>query len=96
MLSELPIDLSSVSKEDIDKEVMRLAMIAELDAISFYEQMANLTDDEDMKTMLLDVAREEMIHVLMFQTVLMEVDPVFLDCMGEYSFVRECLTEDSK
>ena len=90
MLSELPIDLESVSKEDLDKEIMRLAMIAELDAINFYEQMASLTDDEDMKTMLLDIAKEEMIHVLMFQTVLIEVDPVFLECMGEYSFMTVC------
>ncbi|WYM89884.1 rubrerythrin [Methanolobus sp. ZRKC3] len=90
MLSELPIDLESVSKEDMDKEIMRLAMIAELDAINFYEQMASLTDDEDMKTMLLDIAKEEMIHVLMFQTVLIEVDPVFLDCMTEYSFMKAC------
>jgi rubrerythrin len=90
MLSELPIDLASVSKEDIDKEVIRWAMMAELDAINFYEQMANLTDDEDMKIMLLDIAKEEMIHVLMFQTVLMEIDSVFIDCMSKYSFVREC------
>jgi rubrerythrin len=94
MLSELPIDLASVNKEDIDKEVIRWAMMAELDAINFYEQMANLTDDEDMKIMLLDIAKEEMIHLLMFQTVLMEVDSVFIDCMGKYSFVRECKADE--
>lgn len=88
MLSEIPIDLDIVKKEDIDKEFMRLGMIAELDAVNLYEQMASLTDNENLKSVLLDVAREEMIHVAMFQTVLMDVDTEYLKVLAEYSLAK--------
>lgn len=89
MLSEIPIDLEILDKKDIDKELMRLSMIAELDAVNLYEQMAALTDDKELKEILLDVAREEMIHVAMFQTVLMEVDDEYLKVLAEYSLAKE-------
>ena len=88
MLSEIPVDLDIVKKEDIDKELMRLGMIAELDAVNLYEQMASLTDDENIKSVLLDVAREEMIHVAMFQTLLMDVDTEYLKVLAEYSIAK--------
>lgn len=44
MLSQIPIKLGKVSKENIDKEVLRAAIIAELDAVSLYEQLAAMTD----------------------------------------------------
>ena len=40
MMSNIPMDLSKVSKENIDKEILRVGMIAELDAINLYEQLA--------------------------------------------------------
>ena len=52
MLSKLPIDLSKVKKEDMDREILRAAIIAELDAVNLYEQFASLTDDEDMKKII--------------------------------------------
>jgi rubrerythrin len=63
-------------------------MIAELDTVNLYEQMASLTDDENLKSVLLDVAREEMIHVAMFQTVLMDVDTEYLKVLAEYSMAK--------
>jgi rubrerythrin len=74
MLSQIPIDLKNVKKEDIDKEILRAAVIAELDAINLYEQMASLTDNSNMKKILLDVAKEEKTHVGEFQTLLLEHD----------------------
>jgi len=38
MLSQLPIDFTKVKKEELEYEICRLGMIAELDAISLYEQ----------------------------------------------------------
>lgn len=52
-------------------------MIAELDAINIYEQMANLTKNEEIRTILLDIARKEKIHVAMFETVLLQADEEF-------------------
>jgi len=74
MLSKLPIDLGKVKPEDIDNEILRVAIIAELDAINFYEQMAALAKNENVKKVLLDIAREEKTHVGEFQTMLLELD----------------------
>jgi len=74
MLSKLPIDLSKVDPEELDKEILRAGIIAELDAISFYEQMASLAEEESVKKIMLEVAREEKAHVGEFQTVLFDLD----------------------
>jgi len=75
MLSKLPIDLTKVNEKDIDKEVLRAGIIAELDAISLYEQMAAMAKNPGIKKVLLDVAREEKEHVGEFQTLLFSMDP---------------------
>jgi rubrerythrin len=85
LLSEVPIDLDRIKQGDINKETLRAAIIAELDAVNLYEEMANLTENEDLKTVLLDIAREEKVHVAMFQSVLIEVDEEFLKIMADYS-----------
>jgi len=74
MLSQMPIDLSKVSKENLDKEILRAGIIAEMDAISLYEQMAELTDKKDVKEMLLDIAKEEKTHVGEFEHLLVRYD----------------------
>jgi rubrerythrin len=74
MLSQTPIKLEKVSKKDLDREILRLAVIAELDAISLYEQLAAATQNEDIKKILLDVAKEEKTHVGEFQTLLLRED----------------------
>jgi len=74
MLSKIPIDIGRIKKEDLDKEILRVAIIAELDAINLYEQMADLTQDGNVKKLLLDVAREEKTHVGEFQTLLLSKD----------------------
>jgi rubrerythrin len=74
MLSQIPVDFAKVAKQDLNKEILRAAIIAELDAINLYEQMAALTDDKDIKNVLLDIAREEKTHVGEFQTMLLRMD----------------------
>jgi rubrerythrin len=74
MLSQIPVDFSKVNKKNLNQEILRAAIIAELDAINLYEQMAALTDDKDIKAVLLDIAREEKTHVGEFQTMLLRLD----------------------
>lgn len=74
MLSQIPIDLAKVSAADRNKEILRAAIIAELDAINLYEQLAALTDDPDIRAVLLDVAKEEKTHVGEFQALLLRLD----------------------
>ena len=74
MLSKIPIDIGKIKKDDLDKEILRAAIIGELDAINLYEEFANMTDNIDIKTVLMDVAEEEKTHVGEFQTMLLRLD----------------------
>lgn len=66
--------MDKIDKKDIDKEILRAAIIAELDAVNLYEQMAQLTDNKDLKVILMDVAKEEKTHVGEFQALLLGLD----------------------
>ena len=74
MLSNIPTDLDKLNKEDIDCEILRVGMIAELDAVNLYEQIAAKAQDEGIKKILLDIAKEEKTHVGEFQALLLERD----------------------
>ena len=74
MMSTIPADLSKLSKENLNQELLRIGIIAELDAINLYEQLAALSDDADIKKVFLDIAKEEKTHVGEFQTMLLRLD----------------------
>ena len=74
MLSKIPMNLERVKKEDLDKEILRAGIIAELDAINLYEQMAAMAKNNDIKKILLDIAKEEKTHVGEFLTLLQRKD----------------------
>ena len=74
MLSKIPIRLEKIKKEDLDKEILRAGIMAELDAINLYEQMAAMTENENIEHILLDIAREEKTHMGEFQTLLLKED----------------------
>jgi len=74
MLSQIPINLEKVDRDNLDREIMRVAVIAELDAINLYEQIASLTRNEKLKKVLLEIAREEKTHVGEFQAMLLKAD----------------------
>lgn len=74
MLSQIPENFEKVKKEELNKEILRVGMVAELDAINLYEQMAALATSEDIKKVLLDIAKEEKTHVGEFETLLLRED----------------------
>ncbi len=74
MLSKIPIALEKMSKKDLDREILRAGIIAELDAINLYEQMAAMTPNENIKKVLLDIAGEEKTHMGEFQALLLKED----------------------
>ena len=74
-MSKIPVDQTKLSKDIVDKEILRTAMIAELDAISLYEQLAAMTQNKDLKAVLLDIAKEEKTHAGEFQALLLKLDP---------------------
>lgn len=82
MLSNIPSNLDNLKPEDIDQEILRVGIIAELDAVNLYEQMAAKAQSEDIKKILLDVAKEEKTHVGEFQALLLERDKEQVDEMA--------------
>jgi len=73
-MSQIPIKIEGMNKKRIDVEILRAGMIAELDAINMYEQMAALASDKNIKKMLLDIAKEEKTHLGEFQALLLNRD----------------------
>ncbi len=74
MLSKIPAELEKAPSIEQDKEILRAAIIAELDAINLYKQMARFAKSEDIKVILNDVAKEEKTHVGEFQALLLSCD----------------------
>jgi len=74
MLSMMPICLEKISPDVRDREILRTAIIAELDAVNLYERMATMTKDKSLKIVFMDVAKEEKTHVGEFQTLLLKLD----------------------
>ncbi|NJE07432.1 rubrerythrin family protein [Thermococcus sp. M39] len=73
-LNPISMNKGKLSKKEI-VQALRWAVIAELDAINFYEQFAELIDDEAVKHIFLDVANEEKEHVGEFLALLLKLDP---------------------
>jgi len=74
MLSQIPVNFEKVKKEDLDKEILRVGMIAELDAINLYEQLAAYAQSDNTKKVLLGIAKEEKTHVGEFEALLLKED----------------------
>ncbi len=74
MLSKIPLSLEKVGKEYLNQQILRAGIIAELDAINLYEQMAALTRNKNIRKILLDIAKEEKTHVGEFHTLLLMED----------------------
>ncbi len=74
MLSKIPFFQEKLAGDALDKEILRVAIIAELDAVNLYEQLAAVTPNESLKKVLLEVAREEKTHVGEFQALLLQLD----------------------
>lgn len=74
MMSKVPINLDKLGKRELNMEILRVGIIAELDAINLYEQMAAVTTEGDIREVLLDIAKEEKTHVGEFLALLLKKD----------------------
>ena len=84
MLGENPLSIGK--KKLSEKEIVqaiRWGIIAELDAINFYEQLAEAIDDDKVKKVFLNVAKEEKEHVGEFLALLLKYDPELKEMIEE-------------
>jgi len=76
MMSKHPLELPvgrKLSKEEV-AQALRLSVIAELDAINLYLQLAGAIDDEKVRRVFEDIAKEEKTHVGEFLALLKVLD----------------------
>lgn len=75
-MSKHPLDLQSGRKLVMEEvaEALRLSIIAELDAINLYLQLARAIDDEKVRKVFEDIAKEEKTHVGEFLALLKVLD----------------------
>lgn len=74
-MSKNPVDILKERLDDEEVvEAVRLAVIAELDAINLYLQQARRIQDEKVRSVFLDIAKEEKTHVGEFLAVLEMLD----------------------
>ncbi|AMW32321.1 rubrerythrin [Fervidobacterium islandicum] len=63
-----------LTKEELVRAI-RFMIAAEYEAIQLYTQLADSTDNELAREVLLDIANEERVHAGEFLRLLMELDP---------------------
>ena len=81
LLKELFVQTSEIESMPAGKErdiqILRLGIIAELDASNLYEKFALLASDARVKKTMLDVSREEKVHFGEFEALVEMLDPEF-------------------
>lgn len=63
-----------LTQEELIRTI-RFSIAAEFEAIQLYEQIAETTDNEQVKEIMLDIADEEKVHVGEFLHILKSVSP---------------------
>jgi len=66
-----------------DMQILRLGIIAEMDASNLYEKLALLAKSKDVAELMNDVSEEEKVHAGEFQFLLESVDPEWKDAEEE-------------
>jgi rubrerythrin len=68
-----------------DEDILRIGITAEQGAITLYNKLAKLTKNKNLQKILLDVSKEEKVHVHEFERMLIDVDDEELDAQVEGS-----------
>ena len=66
-------DLTNIAPENLDQEILKYAVISELETINNLEKMAEMTRSQDLRYTLLNVIREKRMAVGQFQALLMQM-----------------------
>lgn len=84
MMSKDSINMN-VLTNDLDKEILRAAVEAELDLINFYERMAKMPASTKIRKILLGAAKEKKNQAEEFQFLLLNADENYQMFMLEES-----------
>lgn len=74
VVNELLSKIPDAETPTSDLEILRAGILAELDAVNVYTQMASVASDPRIKSLLLDIAKEEKTHIGEFEELLKQMD----------------------
>jgi rubrerythrin len=87
LLKELFVQTGEIDSQpkgsERDLQILRIAMIAELDAVNLYERLAQLASSPQVTKLMKDVAQEEKVHAGEFETLMEELDPKYEEAEEE-------------
>ena len=70
----MPFELSKLSGRELDAAILMTGIMAELEAVNLYVQLAAMAGSEAVREVLLDIAREEKTHIGEFLALLKTID----------------------
>jgi rubrerythrin len=73
-LNEMMSTIPSKKGDMTDLQIIRAGIISEMDAISLYEQLSKITNSNELRDVLLSIAKEEKTHFGEFETLLNKLD----------------------
>jgi rubrerythrin len=73
-LCQITLQKGELKNENLDKEIIRSCIIAELNAINFFEQLSMLTTNDAIKHLLLTIIKWKKDYVEALQALLIKVD----------------------
>ena len=74
MLSKIPNEILDQSQDKTDMQIIRAAIIAELDAVNLYEQLIANTKSDDITKVMESITGEEKTHIAELETILIKLD----------------------
>jgi ferritin-like protein len=91
--TELHVPRERLSKQTLHLHYAIVSLMEELEAVDWYRQRADDTDDEALKAILLHNAREECEHAAMVLEWIRRQDKAFDENLREYLFTEGSITE---
>lgn len=91
--TELHVPRERLKKETLHLHYAIVSLMEELEAVDWYRQRADDTDDEALRAILLHNAREECEHAAMVLEWIRRQDQSFDENLREYLFTEGSITE---
>jgi rubrerythrin len=83
MLSINPFDLAQIKGEYMEKQILRVGLISELDTVNLIEQLASISKDEKVKAILDRIVKEEKAHIGALEALLLRIDEQQMQGLAE-------------
>lgn len=93
---DLHVPRESLSKKTLHLHYAIASLMEELEAVDWYQQRADDTDDEELKAILIHNANEEIEHAAMALEWIRRNHPKFDEQLKEYLFTDKPIAEAEK